>query len=191
MRSRLPFSVVGLSATTTLSAHSESARPFQNTTGRYALLTTASALTSVHPAPTDTCPGTDVVSTPARARSWQVAHDIASGWHFGVRAGGDARLIASFSVGTPENALSKKNAWPSASAAESPRYSFDGSGGGGPGLASAATRAHSPAFQSHPSDSQNRSSASLPQPVSASRSSQRGGFEVAGIDLGQCKKQEQ
>ena len=50
-----------------------------------------------------------------------------------ARAGGDVLPIASFWVAFPENAGSKKNAWPSSSAAGLPRTSFDGSAGGGPG----------------------------------------------------------
>src|SRR5262245_21383441 len=130
---------------------------------------TGSAFTSVQPAPTDTCPGIDVVSTPARCRSWQLAHEMFSASPFATRAGGDSRLIAVSWVAVPENAGSKKNIRPISTAAELSDRAFDRSGGGGGGFASDATRAHSPSFQPHPSDTQNALSASLPQLVSASR----------------------
>jgi hypothetical protein len=77
-------------------------------------------LTSVQPAPTETCPGTEVVSPPPRAGSWQVAHEMPIVVPIGVsgRAGGESRPMASFVVGAPENPVSKYSLCPRAMAAE-------------------------------------------------------------------------
>src|SRR6476659_850003 len=131
-----------------------------------------SELTSVQPAPTETCPGRDVASPPPRAGSWQVAHDTATGGPpTGWRAGGESRPMASFCVAPPENPVSTYSLCPRAIAPAWFQYAFDRSASGGGGLASDATRLHSASDHSQRESPQNQSSAMSPQPATSRTSS--------------------
>src|SRR3954471_24690692 len=107
MARRVPFIETPLSITAAACDQSESLRPFQYSSGYWAAFAVCSPLTSYQPAPTETCPGTEVKSEPARVGSWQVAQETLMGWPTGARAAPVSRPSTSFQLALPEKRGSK------------------------------------------------------------------------------------